>query len=80
MNKNDENRNGENVQKIEKPLGLMINELKQNIFDAINKSPLQISVKELIIKDVLREVDIKNAEILLKEQIKYNNQLKGSDD
>lgn len=80
MNKNDENRNGENVQKIEKPLGLMINELKQNIFDAINKSPLQISVKELIIKDVLREVDIKNAEILLKEQIEYNNQLKGSDD
>ena len=80
MNKNDENRNGENVQKIEKPLGLMINELKQNIFDAINKSPLQIPVKELIIKDVLREVDIKNTEILVKEQIEYNNQLKGSDD
>lgn len=79
MNKNDENRNGENVQKIEKPLGLMINELKQNIFDAINKSPLQIPVKELIIKDVLREVDIKNTEILVKEQIEYNNQLKGSD-
>ena len=80
MNKNDENRNGENVQKIEKPLGLMINELKQNIFDTINKSPLQIPVKELIIKDVLREVDIKNTEILVKEQIEYNNQLKGSDD
>ena len=54
-----------------KPFSLIIEETRQNIIDAINKSNLHPSVMEMIVKDIYFEVSRLSAETIKKEEQQF---------
>jgi hypothetical protein len=57
--------------KMNKPFSLIIEETRQNIIDAINKSNLHPSIMEMIIKDIYLEVSRLNAETIKREEEQF---------
>ena len=70
----------ENQTKIikEKPASVLIEEFKTDLCNIINTSPLHISVKELVLKNIYNEVNLKNTQILIEEKTEYENTQKGN--
>ena len=78
MNDNKKDIKSTSTQIPEKTISMTINELRQELCNVLNNCPLHISIKELVLKDIYTEVNVKNTELLLQDQLKYNEQLKGS--
>ena len=70
----------ENQTKIikEKPASVLIEEFKTDLCNIINTSPLHISVKELVLKNIYNEVNLINTQILIEEKTEYENTQKGN--
>lgn len=62
----------------EKPASVLIEEFKTDLCNIINTSPLHISVKELVLKNIYNEVNLKNTQILIEEKTEYENTQKGN--
>lgn len=62
----------------EKPASVLIEEFKADLCNIINTSPLHISVKELVLKNIYNEVSVKNAQVLIEEKTEYENSQKGN--
>ena len=62
----------------EKPASVLIEEFKTDLCNIINTSPLHISVKELVLKNIYNEVNLKNTQILIEEKTEYENSQKGN--
>lgn len=66
----------ENIE--EKPVSVLIEEFKTDLCNIINSSPLHISVKELVLKNIYNEVNLKSTQILIEEKTEYENTQKGN--
>lgn len=62
----------------EKPASVLIEEFKTDLCNIINSSPLHISVKELVLKNIYNEVNLKSTQILIEEKTEYENTQKGN--
>lgn len=62
----------------EKPASVLIDEFKTDLCNIINSSPLHISVKELVLKNIYNEVSVKNTKVFMEEKIAYENSQKGN--
>lgn len=62
----------------EKPASVLIEEFKADLCDIINTSPLHISIKELVLKNIYNEVSMKNTQVFMEEKNAYENSQKGN--
>lgn len=57
---------------VQKPVSIIIDDLKSNIIEIINNSNLHISIVELIVKDLFFEIKEQSKLILEMEKTKYD--------
>lgn len=72
---NKEN-NETNVATVEKPLSVMINDFQKNIYNVLNNCGLPISIVEPVLKSIYSDISLANSQMLMKEQMKYQEQMK----
>lgn len=58
-----------------KPITLVIQETKRNLFNILNDTPLPPCVLELIVKDILNEICVLSQKQLQEDELVYMNNL-----
>lgn len=60
---------------MQKPVGMLIKEFKENLANCVNQSGLHVSILEMILGDIYKEVCLASEEINKQETAQYNKKI-----